>query len=636
MTKKQKRNLSRILICAPAWLLVTLLPLDFLPKLCLTLGIYFLIGYDVLWKALQGISNRQWVDENFLMAVATVGAIVLAIGYGGELTEAVAVMLFYQIGELFQSIAVRKSRSRILALAALRPDTAYRKTEDGRQGVDPDEVEIGSVLEIRAGERIPLDGVILSGSTQIDTAPLTGESLPKEAAEEDEVFSGCVNLTGTILVRTTKKADQSTAARMLELVEGAAERKSAPEQFITRFARVYTPAVCLCALALAIGLPLLSLLLGKAPAWEEHLYRALSFLVISCPCALVVSVPLSFFAGIGTAGKRGILVKGSAYLEALAKTSRVAMDKTGTLTEGRFSVDSVSAVDGNTKRLIYYTAHAQSQFSHPISQSILRFASCFVDPVRITETQQITGEGILSTVDGVRVAAGNAKLMAREGISFPEAEEDATVVYVALDGRYAGRFLLRDRIKPSAAEALRELKQLGVKKTLLLTGDALAPARYAAESLAIDELHCALLPQDKLALLEEELRSLKKNEALIYVGDGINDAPVLARADVGIAMGAMGSDAAIEAADAVILDDDPKKLALAVAIGKKTVRIVRQNIVFSLGVKLLCLILGALGITGMGTAIFADVGVLVLAIGNSLRAMHLRLPASDKKERRSR
>ena len=621
MNKKQKKVLYRILIAAALMLLLALLPVEGVLKFILFLVPYLIIGYDILIKAFKGIRNRQPFDENFLMAVATVGAIAL-----GEYTEGAAVMLFYQIGELFQSYAVGKSRRSISALMDIRPDYANIENEAGElEQVDPDEVETGTLIVVKPGEKIPIDGVVEEGSSTLDTAALTGESVPREVTAGEEVISGCINLTGLLKIRTSKEFGESTVSKILEMVENAGSRKSRSENFISRFARVYTPAVCYGALALAILPPLVSLLIGVTPAWSTWIYRALTFLVISCPCALVISIPLSFFAGIGGASSEGVLVKGSNYLEALSEVKYIAFDKTGTMTEGVFEVTGVHHNTLETEHLLELAAHAECYSTHPIAESIQKAWGKPVDRSRVTEVEEIGGNGITALLDGSkRVAVGNNKLMTRLGVDYADCQSVGTVVHVAVDGAYAGHILISDRVKPEAAEAVAELKRAGMKKTVMLTGDAKAVGQAVADELGLDEVCAELLPGDKVDQVERLLQLRSGREKLAFVGDGINDAPVLSRADVGIAMGAMGSDAAIEAADIVLMDDNPRKIAKAIRISQKCLRIVYENIYFAIGVKLLCLVLGALGIANMWAAIFADVGVMVIAVLNAVRCLNVK------------
>ena len=626
MTKKQKKSLQQILIALALVILLKLLlrVLPALPtpvELLLYLIPYFVVGKDVLRKAIKGVKNRQPFDECFLMAVATVGAFAL-----GDYVEGCAVILFYQIGELFQSVAVGKSRQSISSLMDIRPDYANVEGEDGKlEQVDPDDVEVGTVIVVQPGERVPIDGVIVEGTSALNTAALTGESLPRDVQTGDEVISGCVNMTGLLKVRTTKEFGESTVSKILDLVENSSMKKARAENFITRFARVYTPAVCYGALALAFLPPIVLLLMGQPARFGDWIYRALTFLVISCPCALVISIPLSFFGGIGGASACGILVKGSTYLEELARTGIVVFDKTGTLTQGTFKVTGVHPADGITdEQLVEAAALAESWSKHPISLSIKAAYGKEIDSARVTDVEELGGHGVTAKVDGKPVAAGNARLMERLGLSAPAVSETGTVVHVAIDGRYAGCLLIADVVKPHSAEAIRALKAAGVRKTVMLTGDAEPVAKAVSAQLGLDEYHAGLLPGDKVDQIETLIAAKKSKENLAFVGDGINDAPVLSRADVGIAMGALGSDAAIEAADVVLMDDDPAKIALAMRIARRTLRIVYENIVFALAVKFACLLLGAIGMASMWTAIFADVGVMVIAVLNATRALYTK------------
>ena len=622
MTKKQKKVLYQIIAAVILIVILKLLPAFPTPvELVLYLIPYLVVGWDVLRKALKGIKNRQPFDECFLMAVATVGAFAL-----GDYVEGCAVILFYQIGELFQSVAVGKSRQSISSLMDIRPDYANIEDADGKlEQVDPDDVEVGTVIVVQPGERVPIDGVIVEGTSALNTAALTGESLPRDVQTGDEVISGCVNMTGLLKVRTTKEFGESTVSKILDLVENSSMKKARTENFITRFARVYTPAVCYSALALAFIPPVVLLLMGQPARFGDWVYRALTFLVISCPCALVISIPLSFFGGIGGASACGILVKGSTYLEELARTGIVVFDKTGTLTQGTFKVVGIHPENGVTgDALVEAAALAESWSKHPISLSIKNAYGKDIDPSRVTDVQELGGHGVTAKVDGKTVAAGNARLMAKLGLTVPEITEPGTIVHVAMEGRYAGYLLIADVVKPHSAAAIKGLKQAGVRKTVMLTGDAEPVAKAVSAELGLDEYHAGLLPGDKVDQIETLLAAKQPKENLAFVGDGINDAPVLSRADVGIAMGALGSDAAIEAADVVLMDDDPAKIALAMRIARRTLRIVYQNIVFALAIKFACLVLGALGLASMWTAIFADVGVMVLAVLNATRALYTK------------
>ncbi len=625
MTKKQKKMLIRILVATALMIALHFIPATGVLQLCLYLVPYLVVGYDILRKAGRGILNGRVFDENFLMAVATLGAFGLAIyEKSGDYTEAIAVMLFYQVGELFQSYAVGKSRRNISALMDIRPDYANIEQDGELVQVDPEEVAVGSVIVIQPGEKVPLDGVILEGTSSLNTSALTGESVPRDASAGDEIISGCINMTGVLKVQTTKEFGESTVSKILELVENSSSRKSKSENFISKFARVYTPAVCYSALALAILPPLIRLLfMDVSPDWGTWIYRALTFLVISCPCALVISIPLSFFAGIGGASKEGILVKGSNYLEALSQAKYVVFDKTGTLTKGVFEVSAIHHSVMEEQKLLEYAALAECASSHPISKSLQAAYGKEIDRDRVTEIQEISGHGITAKVDGVSVAVGNGKLMRQLGLEYPECHSVGTIIHVAVDGAYAGHIVISDVVKPHSKEAIVALRKAGVKKTVMLTGDASKVADKVAAELELDEVYSELLPADKVAKVEELLSKKDKNEKLAFVGDGINDAPVLTRADIGIAMGALGSDAAIEAADVVLMDDDPKQIAKAIKISRKCLGIVYQNITFALVVKAACLILGALGVANMWAAIFADVGVMILAVLNAIRALRV-------------
>ena len=624
MNRKQKKMLARILTAAAMLIALKLIPVTGVLQLALYLVAYLVIGYDILKKAWRGILNRQVFDENFLMAVATVGAFALAIvSRSGDYVEAIAVMLFYQIGELFQSYAVGKSRRNISALMDIRPDYANIERDGQLEKVDPDEVEIGSVIVVQPGEKVPLDGVILSGASSLNTSALTGESLPRDARAGDEVISGCINMTGVLRIQTTKAFGESTVSKILELVEDSSSHKSKSENFISKFARVYTPAVCYGALALAVLPPVVRLMLGHPAQWSDWVYRALTFLVISCPCALVISIPLSFFAGIGGASKEGVLIKGSNYLETLSQVKTVVFDKTGTLTQGVFEVSGVHHSEMENEKLLEYAALAECASSHPISKSLQRAYGKAIDRDRVRDIQEISGKGVSAVVDGHAVLAGNDKLMALRGIPFIDCHSVGTIIHIAIDGQYAGHIVISDVVKPHAKEAIERLKHAGVEKTVMLTGDSRRVADQVAGALGVDEVHSELLPADKVAQVEKLLAGKGGKDKLAFVGDGINDAPVLSRADIGIAMGAMGSDAAIEAADVVLMDDDPLKIAKAIRISRKCIGIVSQNIVFALAVKFACLALGALGLANMWAAIFADVGVMVLAVLNAIRALRV-------------
>ena len=619
MNKKQKKMLLRIIIAAVLIVVFSLLPAEGYLRFVLFMIPYLVIGYDILKKAFKGILNKQVFDENFLMAVATVGAILL-----GDYSEGVAVMLFYQIGELFQSYAVGKSRRNISELMDIRPDYANIEKDGTLEQVDPDEVEIGTIIVVQPGEKVPIDGVITEGTSTLNTSALTGESLPRDAKAGDEVISGCINMTGLLKIRTTKEFGESTVSKILELVENSSSRKSKSENFISKFAKYYTPAVCYGALALAFIPPIVLLIMGKPAVWGDWIYRALTFLVISCPCALVISIPLSFFAGIGGASNQGILVKGSNYLETLAQTKYVVFDKTGTMTQGVFEVSGIHHNKMPDEKLLEYAALAECSSSHPISKSLQKAYGKPIDRNRVTDIEEISGNGVIAKVDGISVAAGNTKLMNRLGIAYQDCHHVGTVVHMAIDGKYAGHILISDIIKPHAKEAIAELKKAGISKTVMLTGDSKRVADQVAEELGIQEVYSELLPADKVSRVEELLNQKSEKAKLAFVGDGINDAPVLSRADIGIAMGALGSDAAIEAADIVLMDDDPLKISKAIKIARKCIRIVYENIYFAIGIKILCLILGALGIANMWVAIFADVGVMILAVLNAIRTLFVK------------
>ncbi len=639
MTKKQKKMLGRILAATVLLLILQLLPagvfdeldgiavgLGFWTKLILYLVDYLIIGYDILIKALKGIKNRQIFDESFLMAIATIGAIALALYDGsGDYTEAIAVMLFYQIGEWFQSYAVGKSRRNISELMDIRPDYANIEKEGKLEKVDPDEVEIGSIIVVQPGEKVPIDGIVQEGASTLNTAALTGESMPRDIEAGEEITSGCINMTGVLKIKTTKEFGESTVSKILDLVENASSRKSRSEAFISKFARIYTPVVCFAALALAILPPLvLMLVMGTDGQWDQWIYRALTFLVISCPCALVISIPLSFFAGIGGASNAGVLVKGSNYLEALSQTKIIMFDKTGTLTQGVFEVNEIHHNEIDASKLIEYAALAESSSSHPISKSLQKAYGKAIDRSRVTDVQEISGNGVIARVDGVEVAAGNDKLMDRMGIKYVDCHSVGTIIHMAVDGKYAGHIVISDVIKPNSGEAIAALKASGINRTVMLTGDISSVAKQVADSLGIDEVFSQLLPADKVSKVEEIMETKPEKAKLAFVGDGINDAPVLRRADIGIAMGAMGSDAAIEAADVVLMDDDPMKISKAIRISRKCLRIVYENIVFAIGIKVICLILGAVGIANMWLAIFADVGVMIIAVINAIRALFVK------------
>ena len=619
MNKKQKKMLIRIIIAAVLIVVFSLLPAEGYLRFGLFMIPYLVIGYDILKKAFKGILNKQVFDENFLMAVATVGAILL-----GDYSEGVAVMLFYQIGELFQSYAVGKSRRNISELMDIRPDYANIEKDGALEQVDPDEVEIGTIIVVQPGEKVPIDGVITEGTSTLNTSALTGESLPRDAKAGDEVISGCINMTGLLKIRTTKEFGESTVSKILELVENSSSRKSRSENFISKFAKYYTPAVCYGALALALIPPVVLLIMGKPAMWGDWIYRALTFLVISCPCALVISIPLSFFAGIGGASNQGILVKGSNYLETLAQTKYVVFDKTGTMTQGVFEVSGIHHNEVPDEKLLEYAALAECSSSHPISKSLQKAYGKPIDRNRVSDIEEISGNGVIAKVDGVSVAAGNTKLMNRLGIAYQDCHHVGTVVHMAIDGKYAGHILISDIIKPHAKEAIAELKKAGISKTVMLTGDSKRVADQVAEELGIQEVYSELLPADKVSRVEELLNQKSEKDKLAFVGDGINDAPVLSRADIGIAMGALGSDAAIEAADIVLMDDDPLKISKAIKIARKCIRIVYENIYFAIGIKVLCLILGALGIANMWVAIFADVGVMIIAVLNAIRTLFVK------------
>ena len=624
MTKKQKKMLARILVCAVMLIALQFLPITGIPRFALYLTAYLVIGFDILKKAAKGIGNGRVFDENFLMAVATIGAFALAIyEKSGDYNEAIAVMLFYQIGELFQSYAVGKSRKNISALMDIRPDYANIEVDGKLEKVDPDEVAVGSVIVVQPGEKVPLDGVIIDGASTLNTSALTGESLPRDAKTGDEIISGCINMTGVLKVRTTKEFGESTVSKILELVENSSSRKSRSEDFIAKFARIYTPAVCYSALALAIVPPVVRLLTGSSAEWEQWIYRALTFLVTSCPCALVVSIPLSFFAGIGGASKEGVLIKGSNYLETLSQVKTVVFDKTGTLTKGVFEVSAVHHSPMEQEKLLEYAALAECASSHPISKSLQKAYGKEIDRSRVTDIEEVSGRGILAKVDGVPVAAGNHKLMEQLGIDFIDCHSVGTIIHMAIDGKYAGHIVISDVVKPNSKQAIEQLHRAGVTKTVMLTGDAKKIAASVAKELGVDEMYSDLLPAGKVEKVEALLSQQSGKAKLAFVGDGINDAPVLSRADIGIAMGAMGSDAAIEAADIVLMDDEPLQIAKAIKISRKCIGIVYQNIVFALVVKFACLALVAVGAADMWAAIFADVGVMVLAVLNAIRALRV-------------
>ena len=625
MNKKQKKMLARILIAAALLIGFHFLPFTGYVRFLFYLIPYLVIGYDILIKAFKGIKNRQPFDESLLMAVATIGAIAIALYGDGDYTEAIAVMLFYQIGEWFQSYAVGKSRRNISDLMDIRPDYANIEQDGKLEQVDPDEVEIGSVIVVQPGEKVPIDGIVMEGSSTLNTSALTGESLPRDAKEGDEIISGCINMTGVLKIRTTKEFGESTVSKILDLVENASSRKSRSEEFITKFARIYTPAVVYSAIALAVLPPLVRMLgMGVSADWGTWIYRALTFLVISCPCALVISIPLSFFAGIGGASNAGVLVKGSNYLETLSRTKYVVFDKTGTLTQGVFEVNEVHHNEMDREKLLEYAALAESASSHPISRSLQRAYGREIDRSRVTDIREISGNGVTAMVDGIQVAAGNSKLMDKLGVKWIDCHQAGTIIHMAVDGKYAGHIVISDIEKPHAKEAVRALRSAGVEKTVMLTGDSWKVAEHVAADLGIDEVHAELLPADKVEKVEELIEKRPEKGKLAFVGDGINDAPVLSRADIGIAMGAMGSDAAIEAADIVLMDDDPLKIAKAIRISRKCLRIVYENIWFAIGIKLICLVLGAAGIANMWLAIFADVGVMIIAVLNAIRALFVK------------
>ena len=622
MNKKQKKMLVRIIIAAALMIILHFVPVKGVIRFLLYLIPYFVIGYDILRKAFKGIMNHQVFDENFLMAVATVGAIIVALSENGDYTEAIAVMLFYQIGELFQSYAVGKSRRNISELMDIRPDYANVEVDGKLEQADPDEVEIGSVIVVKPGEKVPIDGIIIDGSSTLNTSALTGESVPRDAKYGDEIISGCINLSGVLKIRTTKEFGESTVSKILDLVENSSSKKSKSENFISKFAKYYTPAVCYSALALAILPPVVRMLfMSASPEWATWIYRALTFLVISCPCALVISIPLSFFAGIGGASREGVLVKGSNYLETLSQTKYVVFDKTGTMTEGVFEVTDVYENTMDKEKVLEYAALAESFSSHPISKSLKKAYGREIDQTRVSDVEEISGHGIVAKVDGIDVAAGNYKLMKKLRLSYADSDKVGTIVHVAVNGKYEGYILISDRIKATAKEAIHALKKAGIERTIMLTGDSKTVADSVAKELGIDEVYSELLPSDKVAKVEELLAKKSRKSKLAFVGDGINDAPVLSRADIGIAMGAMGSDAAIEAADIVLMDDDPVKISKAIKISRKCLRIVYENTYFAIGIKLICLLLGAVGIANMWLAIFADVGVMVIAVLNAIRAL---------------
>lgn len=626
MNKKQRKMLFRIIIAAVFLVLLNFIPVTGTAGFLLYLIPYLVVGYDILWKALKGIKNHQVFDENFLMAVATIGAIALALyEKSSDYTEAIAVMLFYQIGEWFQSYAVGKSRRNISELMDIRPDYANIEKDGRLEKTDPDEVETGSVIVVQPGEKVPIDGIVEEGESSLNTSALTGESLPRDVEKGDEIISGCINMTGVLKIRTTKEFGESTVSKILDLVENASSRKSKSEDFISRFARIYTPAVCCAALALAFLPPLVRMLgMGTAAEWGTWIYRALTFLVISCPCALVISIPLSFFAGIGGAGNAGVLVKGSNYLETLSQTKIMVFDKTGTLTQGVFEVNGIHHSEMENEKLIEYAALAESASSHPISKSLQRAYGKEIDRSRVSDIREISGNGIIAKVDGREIAIGNDKLMKHMGISFINCHSVGTILHMAVDNKYAGHIVISDVVKPHSKEAVQELKKAGIRETVMLTGDAKKVAEQVAEDLGLDGVYSELLPADKVEKVEELMKNKPEKEKLAFVGDGMNDAPVLRRADIGIAMGAMGSDAAIEAADVVLMDDDPMQISKAIKISRKCLRIVYQNIVFAIGIKVICLVLGAVGIASMWLAIFADVGVMILAVLNAIRALFVK------------
>ena len=630
MNKKQKKMLIRIIIAAVFMIVLKFIPFgEGIPvrviRFVLYMIPYLVVGYDILLKAFKGIRNKQVFDENFLMAVATIGAMAIAIYENGDYTEAIAVMLFYQIGELFQSYAVGKSRRNISELMDIRPDYANIDVDGNIEKVDPDEVEIGTVIIVKPGEKVPIDGIVEEGTSTLNTSALTGESLPRNVKEGDEIISGCINMSGVLKIKTTKEFGDSTVSKILDLVENASSKKSRSENFISKFARYYTPAVCYGALALAILPPIfIMLFMNGSPMWGEWIYRALTFLVISCPCALVISIPLSFFAGIGGASNAGVLVKGSSYLETLSQTKYVVLDKTGTVTQGVFEVSRINNKNLTADEVLEYAAYSESYSSHPISKSLQQAYGKEIDKNRVTDIEEISGHGITAKVDGISVAVGNSKLMRKLGLACDESHEAGTIVHVAVDSRYVGYILISDKIKPTAKEAIEKLHKAGVKNIIMLTGDAKEVAEDVAGTLGIDKVYSELLPADKVSKVEELIANKNEKDKLVFVGDGINDAPVLSRADIGIAMGAMGSDAAIEAADVVLMDDDPLKISMAIKISRKCLRIVYENIYFAIGIKVICLILGAIGIANMWAAIFADVGVMVIAVINAIRALMVK------------